>query len=85
MSLPIYGAFRFEVGQFVQSKFSTIDGSGPNAPRDCYQILERIYQECPGGIQLHYVCRRQGGAFGMRDNAAIRLNEIELVPFEKGT
>ena len=48
---PKYEHFRFEVGAFVQQRI--------NADQDWRKmiIMERVYQECPGGVQLHYRCR----------------------------
>ena len=77
MSLPIYGHFKFTVGQFVRSSFCELAASkSSEALHDTYQIVERMYQECPGGVQLHYLCRPQG-FLGSKEY--IRLNEIELI------
>lgn len=48
---PKYEHFKFEIGQFVQQRIS--------ADLDIRRmiVVERIYQECPGGVQLHYKCR----------------------------
>jgi|TARA_B100000809_G_C14942329_1_gene460887 hypothetical protein len=80
-NFPVYDHFLYEVGQFVLSSFVALPGGEKDRAegliRDCYQIVERSYQECPGGIQLHYLCRPHGF---MRDkNTMIRLNEIELI------
>jgi len=46
--------------------------------------IERLYQECPGGIQIHYLCRvhmmdssfaRNTSSFGLD---YVRINEVEL-------
>jgi len=46
-----------------------------------YHIVERLYQECPGGVQRHYICRPNmiDGGIGRE---YIRMNEIELVAAE---
>ncbi len=80
MSLPKYEHFKFEVGQFVRSSFCELNDDKRNSSeilRDTYQIVERMYQECPGGVQLHYLCRPQGF---LSSKEYIRLNEIELIP-----
>jgi hypothetical protein len=64
---PKYEHFKFELGQFVQLKIH--DGMG--SARKC-QVIERLVQECPGGVQLHYKCR-------MGTNAVVNdCLEIEL-------
>jgi hypothetical protein len=48
--------------------------------RDLYQIVERHYVECPGGVQLFYVCRPQG----MFENKNyLKFNEIEIIELPK--
>jgi len=74
MSKPKYDHFRFEVGQFVRSSFCLVDEHKAST-RDLYQIVERHYVECPGGVQLFYVCRPQGM---FSEKNYLRLNEIEL-------
>lgn len=74
MSLPKYEHFRFEVGQFVRSSFCLVVEREASS-RDLYQIVERHYVECPGGVQLFYVCRPQG----MFENKNyLKFNEIEI-------
>lgn len=84
MSLPKYEHFKFEVGQFVRSSFCALDEQRSNSDilRDTYQIVERMYQECPGGVQLHYLCRPQGF---LTSKEYIRLNEIELIDMPSAT
>ena len=48
---PVYEHFKFQIGQLVQQRVS--------AGFDCRMmiVIERVYQQCPGGVQLHYKCR----------------------------
>ena len=79
MVLPLYKYFRFEVGQFVRSSFCLVD-EHKGSMRDLYQIVERHYVECPGGVQLFYVCRPQG----MFENKNyLKFNEIEIIELPK--
>lgn len=79
MGLPRYEHFRFEVGQFVRSSFCLVEGR-ESSSRDLYQIVERHYSECPGGVQLFYLCRPQS----VFDNKSyVRFNEIELTELPK--
>ena len=50
---PKYEHFKFELGQIVQQRI--------NAEHDRRKmiIMERLVQECPGGVQIHYKCRPQ--------------------------
>ena len=50
---PKYEHFKFELGQIVQQRI--------NAESDGRRmfIMERMVQECPGGVQLNYKCRPQ--------------------------
>lgn len=43
-----------------------------------WKVIERIYEECSGGVQYHYLIKP---ALGLIGGAAVRLNQIELVPF----
>ena len=83
-SKPVYPHFKFEIGQFVETAHGAesrrVDRPNNQYSTDRMQVLERIYQECPGGVQLHYICRPQGFWIANRD--PIRLNEIELVAIE---
>ncbi len=74
--------FKFKVGQIVQSVFT------PDSQEEkekipwarsfqSYQIIERLLQECSGGVQKHYLCRG-GAADGSLTKDYIRLNELEL-------
>lgn len=80
MSLPKYEHFQFEVGEFVLPAFCALhmndDKSKKEQLHHAFLIVERMYQECPGGVQLHYLCRPQA-LFGSREY--IRFNEIELI------
>lgn len=50
---PKYEHFKFAIGQFVQQRINS-DHDGRKMI-----VVETIYQECPGGVQLHYKCRPQ--------------------------
>lgn len=77
--------FKFEIGDLVQSvgqikaaKLSR-DGGDPQV----HQVLERIWQQCPGGVQRHYVIRSHASGFArgaVSSDDCIRVLEIELVP-----
>ena len=68
---PKYDHFKFEIGDFVQHVVSR----GRESRK--MQIIERWYQECPGGVQLHYSCR------AYQCNSA-RFIEIEIEPYVLG-
>lgn len=80
MSLPKYEHFRFSIGQFViLSQPMPLKNDDPdNWLRGTYQVVERLYQECPGGVQLLYYCRPRGAL--QHDREYVRFNEIELSP-----
>jgi hypothetical protein len=80
MSLPTYGSFKFEVGEFVQSSYVNVqrDMKAKHIHKEVFQVVERLYQECPGGVQLHYLCRPQAMIFNGGQRDYVRLNEIEL-------
>jgi hypothetical protein len=86
VNVPAYEHFRFKVGEFVQSSFVSVQRdklkrSSSDILRDTFQIVERLYQECPGGVQLHYLVRPIGFLGG--DRNYVRYNEIELAPLEQ--
>lgn len=74
MSYPIYDHFKFKIGDFVSSLF--VDKHGW---RSTFQVLTRQYEECSGGVQLHYVCRPQSL---MNVTQCIVFNAIELCAYE---
>ena len=88
MALPQYEHFKFSVGDFVQPVSVGIafrDGKKGFFSRErgtpVMQIIERLYQECPGGVQLLYKVR---GYFGEAAGYAREIdtfNEIELVGY----
>ena len=45
-------------------------------------VVERIQQECPGGVQRSYICRPVRAEFGTANVMAeyVRFNEVELCP-----
>ena len=65
---PFYEHFEFKIGDFVQQKISADHQARK------MQVIERMYQECPGGVQLHALCRQIGGT-------SIRFIECELEPY----
>ena len=80
MSLPRYEHFKYGVGDFVRSSFCAIDPDAISKRESLcstLQIVERMYQECPGGVQLHYTCRPYGM---ISPEQYVRFNEIELIP-----
>ena len=50
---PKYEHFKFELGQFVQQRINA------DLIERKMIVTERLVQECPGGVQLHYRCRPQ--------------------------
>lgn len=88
MNLPHYEHFQFAVGEFVQPKAVGLEfgkarglrlmgGRG----RPAMQIVERLYQECPGGVQLHYKVRSYFGEAGGYSREIDTFNEIELTAY----
>lgn len=73
MASPVYEHFKFEIGQFVTSAHDAFWKS--QSPR-IFQIVGRLYQECPGGVQLQYTVRQQERF--MSNDSYERYNEIEL-------
>lgn len=67
--------FRFKIGDFVVFKTAchdaklSVQGGEVDPPR-VFQVTARIWEECPGGVQRHYVL----GSWSHR------VNEPELLP-----
>ena len=87
MALPQYEHFKFSVGDFVQPVSVTL-GFGKRRSffsRDrgtpAMQVIERLYQECPGGVQLHYKVRGYFGEAAAYSRETDTFSEIELVPY----
>ena len=87
MASPQYEHFKFKVGDFVQPVSVTL-GFGKRRPffskdrgTPAMQIIERLYQECPGGVQLHYKVRAYFGEAAGYAREIDTFNEIELVPY----
>ena len=68
---PRYEHFKFEIGDFVQLK----QLAGMSITTRKMIVVELMYQECPGGVQLHCRCRNIGFA------GLVAYVEIELEPF----
>ncbi len=65
---PKYEHFAYELGAFVQLKTQS------DLNNRKMQILERIVQECPGGVQLHYKVRHTLSGL-------IQVLESEIEPY----
>lgn len=84
------GLFKFKVGDVVRhvvgADFDAADSCWPNnVSAQRFIIVERLVQQCPGGIQLHYKLKGGSPEGGVTTNAWDVL-EHELVisqPFEK--
>ncbi|MEE9581063.1 MAG: hypothetical protein V3V74_07100 [Nitrosomonadaceae bacterium] len=66
--------FKFKVGQTLKVKNPTKKGLF------VVHVVERMTQECPGGIQLHYTGRVLSEE--SMQNQYIRFNEIELEEYD---
>jgi hypothetical protein len=84
---PQYKHFKFKVGDFVQPVSVTL-GFGKKQPFFSQQrgtpamhVVERLYQECPGGVQLSYKVRAYFGEAAGYTREYDTFNEIELVPY----
>jgi hypothetical protein len=72
--------FKFQIGQLVTLKTALADclkraGLGTLSTPTSGIVVERMSQECPGGVQLHYAVARNG--------ETLRCNEIELISFDE--
>ena len=86
-------AFEFEVGQMLQHKTEQLDHTNWedrfNVPgRACLIVMERLVQQCPGGIQFLYHCRVGNNPSASSSvvtywncEKPIQFNEVELEPF----
>jgi len=71
--------FKFQIGDVVIHKTAAVSASclsQTNLPK-LGIVLERLTQECHGGLQLHYKCR-----FGI-DGLCPMLCELELVLYSE--
>lgn len=83
--------FKFKIGELVQiqilpivikmKKDDRLSWLSAKTEIGKFRIVERILQECPGGIQRIYVVRSisETGHIGAD---YIKLNEIEIKPYE---
>lgn len=81
--------FKWKVGDVVMPKFAIVQEDTNDDWRSLYKnedmrlhIVERLYQECPGGVQRHYDCRPMSSK-GIPHMKYIRFNEIELKSYEE--
>jgi hypothetical protein len=84
MPSPQYEHFKFNVGDLVQPVsiafgFDTPRNSFTSRGTPVMQVIERIYQECPGGVQLFYKVRGYFGEASAYDPELVMFNEIELL------
>ena len=83
--------FKWSVGDVVSPKF-TIAVAG-EVERGWFRqpaafklhVVERLYQECPGGVQRHYTCRPIDAGTGTPHTKTLQFNEIELKDVEPET
>jgi hypothetical protein len=80
---PKYEHFKFAIGEVVTMAAGVSRGKDDLFIRDRgsrrMQIIERLYQECPGGVQLSYKVRVHWGNGDFSTDFYI-FNEIELAP-----
>ncbi len=85
---PLDQFFKFSIGSFVRPSIAELSESNETEPfslsgsDERFTIVERRLQECPGGIQKHYVARA-GSANGSTAANAVIFNEIELIASDK--
>ena len=65
---PKYEHFKFKNGDLVQQVVAA------EHPGRKMMVIELLYQECPGGVQLHATCSQIGGHQS-------RFLECELQPY----
>lgn len=77
--------FKFKIGQFVQhvgklthAKKGRDFGWAIGAAPVRFLVVERVLQECPGGIQRHYTCRAVFADGHIKDSL-FQMNEVELI------
>lgn len=82
--------FKFKVGDVLQAIFTPKTIEKDEEPswvraKEVFKlhVIERLYQECPGGIQRHYICRPITAKDGSPHIKYIQFNEIEVVAYEE--
>ena len=75
-----YEGFKYEIGDFVSPVIPdnfferTLFEESP-----IFRVCGRLYEECPGGVQLHYACRLMNRN-GYPSDDPVRLHEMEIEP-----
>lgn len=75
------GDFKFSIGEMVYLKtvldeiMVRADLGDEQYPKSA-MVLERILQECPGGVQRHYTIGREGQQFRFMEIELTKLNEF---------
>lgn len=72
-------SFKFGVGGVVKHVISANQSDYVSDKRGF--VIERIWQECPGGVQRHYVIRWCSPS-GILHTELMKCNEVELVASE---
>ncbi len=67
--------FKFKIGGFVRLKLPKVEKE--YLPPFIFMIVERIWHECPGGIQKHYMIRLRNREGALAEKLT-PINEIEL-------
>ena len=80
--------YKFDIGERLTTLVSidTIDTDDLHNPL-ILQVIERLAQECPGGVQRHYFCRvhvpdRDLPWLIHASRELTKFNEIELISLE---
>lgn len=73
--------FKFQINEIVRFKFLKNDQGSKFMKRPKGLVLERLLQECPGGVQRHYDLRMfNDDGYDVGVGTIHRFNEIELEP-----
>ena len=72
--------FKYQIGELVTTRqvLAEIEMAAKIGEARCpkaLMIIERLTQECPGGVQLHYALSYDGSIY--------RVNEIEVAPLSE--
>ncbi len=67
--------FKFKIGDFIRLKLPKVEKEWLSPL--VFMVVERIYHECNGGIQKHYMVRLRSRD-GILAEKLIPINEIEL-------
>lgn len=76
--------FKFAIGDIVLFKIALSNNLlDPDLRPNAFMVIERLTQECPGGVQLHYVVNAGGKLHRALECELISIADVDTTKFQR--